>query len=743
MPGEPTAMAGNRLRRHGQGYTTRSDVRARDTNTVSQRPHRGPRGTKRRASALLPQKPDPARLTKTIGIDFGSSAWSAAITDGSGPPESIPLGQVNNSHDGTLVLAYKFPTYTRFGGDERFRITGHEDVLDFTDTSSGLKQSLDDDLCKPGSEGQKTRELCEKNNTTPSEVLEAQLAALLEFITAELRKRGISQTQRWRVNFAVPVMWTCDERGKAIQKQIAACAIKAGFPDDIAFDAEPFLTDAYIRHHEQPKTERLRSRIQAERLHIDVGAATTDFTCRAAVGNNGVVLTRDPDGCAGGMSYFWPRLSKLCKEMGIDILAARRYVYQLHDDSTDFRQGDKVIRVSVIKTMIDKCFEESIQMAQNILKGMPRVRRIDISGGATSSNRYIQSFWWRSVQCAGQASREGSNHALDVQFLGPEDAVVAVCMAAAVPFSDNPLPRFHAWCFGFRCQDPEGREFIQQVKPQKSPKLRSDWEQVLVDDKDPSSFEVDPYMVTGGKQLKKKSHDTFHPVWPMDHAVPMGAIEFDLAGHVLPGQKVGVRFTRQDAQIIILEVDCRNGEVKKRTLELCGDRERVYFIETLDQQQPDPTADQIERQLEQDGEKGDSQLIAREQTSRQPEQLQPTLLNAEVDQNGSPMGQAEQQHTIAPDTLTGPDAASIEHGQVRSTPERLPPPNVYDVPQTSRRTPGKRKRAASEATREKRLASQNTHKRALSSRTPQGRTASQSIPETNRFLAKILTHSYD
>lgn len=131
-----------------------------------------------------------------------------------------------------------------------------------------------------------------------------------------------------------------------------------------------------------------------------------------------MILTGDPDGCAGGMSYFWRSLSKLCVQEGIDFITARRHVFQLCDDSEDIRQGAKTIPVSNIKGMIDKCFAEPIRMAQKIVGDMSHLRSIHISGGAPSSNRYIQALWTRALhQDDDQTSKSRGNSALDVRFL--------------------------------------------------------------------------------------------------------------------------------------------------------------------------------------------------------------------------------------------------------------------------------------------------------------------------------------
>lgn len=251
------------------------------TNHPAPRQHRRSKKTKPRARTVAPS----SEAKTTLGIDFGSGHWSVAASFGGAKPESIPLGE-GFDNDGIRIPAKALPTYTIFGGAEHFKVLGHDEVFDFTNVSSGLKQSLDDNLCTPESEGQKFRDLCKAHNVRPREVLMAQLKVVLKFITAELGKRGVSQIDGCRVNFTVPVIWTQDDHGTAIQNQISSCAIEVGFPGDMAFDVEDFMVDTYFGSQEPSQTNprgeskqggniQAEDLHEAEDLHIDVGAATT------------------------------------------------------------------------------------------------------------------------------------------------------------------------------------------------------------------------------------------------------------------------------------------------------------------------------------------------------------------------------------------------------------------------------------------------------------------------------------
>ncbi|KAJ6781903.1 hypothetical protein PWT90_09851 [Aphanocladium album] len=702
------------------------------------RQHRRPKDTERRVRTAAPL----SEAKTTIGVDFGSSHWGVAASSRGADPQSIPLGEAF-SNDGSRTPAKALPTYTRFGGAEGFKVLGHDEVLDFTNVSSGLKQSLDDELCRDENEGQKFRDLCKAYNVTPQEVLKAQLKVVLKFITAELSERGISQLDGCKVNFAVPVIWTRDKRGGDIQNQIRSCAIEAGFPVDIDFDVESFMAERCFGGQEPFQTSPQGKSVQNEYLSIDPGSATVEFLCWAPIGDGGAVrLTREPDGCAGGMSYFWPWLFNMCGERGINYIAARRHVFHLRDDddSEDMNVGGKTIQVADIKERIAQCFADAIKMAQEILGSMPHLRTVHISGGAPCSNRFIEALW------TGALRESRGNRALDVRFLPADHATDAVALAAAIPYSDDPLPRFTAGCFGFLCTNSKVGGFIQQVKPPNSNTVSEEWESAHVDG---VTLVVEPCMIPNGKLLPQKSVDTFHAAWREGFEVTMDPVVFDLTGHVPPEpheREVKVRFTREkeDLKNFALEVDCGNGTVKKKTLELCGDRERIYFVVRSPHQEDSSAAldsqpsslsyeGQIESQLEETTQGRDAQPPAPEQANQAAGEQHPGRLSASVGPDQGPAESANQQQTTEPDDSAGPDGASVEQSPGRDTPPIPPSGDVYDVPTTPPQSRGsKRKRNAPHTFGS---ASSRRRRRISASDTDNVR---QKNPGRSEFLDKVL-----
>lgn len=335
----------------------------------------------------------------------------------------------------------------------------------------------------------------------------------------------------------------------------------------------------------------------------------------------------------------------------------------------------------------------------------------------------------------------------------------AVALAAAIPYSDDPLPRFTAGCFGFLCTDSKGEDFIQQVKPPGSTTVSSEWEKVQVDEVNPSKFVIEPCMIPYGKRLPLKSVDTFHTAWRTGPEVPMDRVEFDLAGHVLPGAEVKVRFMRkEDSKGFTLEVDCGNGEVKKKILELCGDRERIYFVgrshlegqvdssAALDSQRSSLSHEcQIESQLE--ATQGqDAQPPAPEQATQAAGEQQPGWLSASIDQDEAPVESADQQQTTESDVSAGRDEASAGQDPERNTPLIRLWGDVYDVPTTlPHESPGKQKRKAPQSLGTgSAVTTPRTRRRISLDRTPAsgadnvGGKNSGSMPGRSNFLDQVL-----
>ena len=97
-----------------------------------------------------------------VGIDFGTSFIRAAFTESGWPPEQIPMGATHDVSGG-LVTSYRLPTAIWFKGPEEFELLGHGNATDFDNVASGVKQSLDANLCRHGGQGERFVALCKKH----------------------------------------------------------------------------------------------------------------------------------------------------------------------------------------------------------------------------------------------------------------------------------------------------------------------------------------------------------------------------------------------------------------------------------------------------------------------------------------------------------------------------------------------------------------------------------------------------
>lgn len=217
-----------------------------------------------------------------IGLNFGSSALSAALTVGNGEPEIIPLGVVYGPR-GRIIKADKLPTLTMFPEPGKFETLGHKSVTDFNRTSSGAKQSLDSRLCQPGSEGAMFVDLCKRFEVRKEDVITKLFADVLVHIKSYLKDKydevTLSKTF-WTTTIAtagVPTFWTGGPIGTAIQTVLMRCIVEAGYPDApwrVRCDGEEELTCAYLRYIRKLNAQQ-HVRTNDQELFIDVGASTT------------------------------------------------------------------------------------------------------------------------------------------------------------------------------------------------------------------------------------------------------------------------------------------------------------------------------------------------------------------------------------------------------------------------------------------------------------------------------------
>lgn len=168
-----------------------------------------------------------------VGIDFGTSSTRAAFTESG----RIPMGATHDVSGGR-VTSYRLPTAISFKGPAEFELLGHGKAMDFDNVASGVKQSLDANLCRHGGQGERFVALCKKHKVDKAAVICALFKGALNNISRCLHSKG--RRTMARVNITVPVMWTVDEHGQDIQNEIERIAVRAGFPEDkIYFDTEP------------------------------------------------------------------------------------------------------------------------------------------------------------------------------------------------------------------------------------------------------------------------------------------------------------------------------------------------------------------------------------------------------------------------------------------------------------------------------------------------------------------------
>jgi hypothetical protein len=180
------------------------------------------------------------------------------------------------THDvsGSLATSYKLPTAVWFKGPGEFELLGHRKSPDFDNVASGVKQSLDSNLCRQHGQGERFMVLCKKHKVDKESVIHELLQTTLNKISAHLQaKDAKARCNMTRVNITVPVMWTIDKHGKEIQEEIEKLAVGAGFPaEKIDFDTEPgsamtFLAHKYgssRRRRVCSKTNQLTGELKAE-----------------------------------------------------------------------------------------------------------------------------------------------------------------------------------------------------------------------------------------------------------------------------------------------------------------------------------------------------------------------------------------------------------------------------------------------------------------------------------------------
>lgn len=176
-------------------------------------------------------------------IDLGSHSLRVAYTPKPGaPPEVLQLG-VKSDPDGAEVPSFACPTNVYFPPESvtkepEWKLLWYDSVKYPGRTSPGVKQSLDDRLSQPGTQGAHFRDLAAKDpNVSWDVVLE-----LFKFVKRHIDERQIKLD---RVNITVPAIQTRGSDGYEIQKTLRVYARSAGF-SNVDFDSEPGAIAAWL-----------------------------------------------------------------------------------------------------------------------------------------------------------------------------------------------------------------------------------------------------------------------------------------------------------------------------------------------------------------------------------------------------------------------------------------------------------------------------------------------------------------
>ncbi|KAJ6785548.1 hypothetical protein PWT90_10696 [Aphanocladium album] len=481
-----------------------------------------------------------------ISLDHGSSgirACQRSPTDDE--PHTIAFGYTHGA-DGQLVHADKFPTWVQFGRDSDsqrgvFSLLGNNPVEDYSITSCGVKQSLDDALCQVGSEGYFFRGLCRTHGIDADD--------------KHLRDSGLPD-HGWRLQMCVPVIWTLGDAAKPMQAKIRHLARRAGFPSNMAFDTEPAAIHAYaIKYPDRFQSLPSTARLGQQELHIDLGACTADFAPRVK-SDQYTLLSGDASSCAAGMADVWRRLYTLCSSKHPSYTyyeAARQHIYRLSDTSSDFIRDGQTITQNELRDLITQGFVPALNMFKDVIRRLPHLSDVIVSGMAPVSNAFIREW----LQDRMREELQATNLSASVRFIGSDHAGNAVSIGAALPFSENPVARFWQWPFGFLCRamctrkaclagryacDHE-RQYIQQVKARRSMNLSPHWESLETQER---ALIVEPHAVVHARTSRKKSSDTFNSSWAMTDAVPLAKIAVDLRPHLESDGLVWLRFCWED-----------------------------------------------------------------------------------------------------------------------------------------------------------------------------------------------------
>lgn len=437
----------------------------------SRRPQEDASSSQARRATLEPNAEESQEPPKriTVGLNFGSSAISASFSVAGNPaPRSVTFGVVPGGVGGLAMEAYKLPSNVEFLGPGRFRTLGHEMVTNMNTTSSGAKQSMDGNLCTPGSEGAFFLELCEKYGVSKWDVIKKLLADALPHIQRDVKKalgkdEGDTLEQNdWTVTSGVPMIWTSESAGEEIQRQFTRCMDEVGYPLENICEDESILTRTWVERGEEKSDRAVDPK--AEQGYADVGACTTvSATCICGRCHTDIsrqdlailllwfvnsLLAAEAVGCAGGMADFWRWLHGRCDHSIWMFKAAQIFVHHLKPDTTeDFTYESRTIKLDEIRRKLGEVFESSLVLIETTIKKHPHLVKFTVSGEAPPSNAFIKDMFETRIK---KALAETGIPKCPVIFIKPEDAsyvalhhlrMTLLTCAEALPYPKAPL--FH------------------------------------------------------------------------------------------------------------------------------------------------------------------------------------------------------------------------------------------------------------------------------------------------------------
>ncbi|KAF5120915.1 hypothetical protein E5D57_013251 [Metarhizium anisopliae] len=570
----------------------------------------------------------------SLAVDVGTSGTRASIT-WNNKTRNVPMGY-RTDHDGKSAPYYSFST-AMISAPHGLELAGLRPISQYGDEHYGLKELLDDRLCREEGPGKGFRDLCAKRGTTHWDALRLLLQDRWHYINNQIRTMvGNVDFEITEVVFTVPASQASDDLlegetyGRDIQAGMTQCAIEAGIPENIIapFRTEPEAIASYVASRDaKPVKSRRRKTPQHDEARIvgGHGAAYEEelqLTPTYLVLEGRAILLRKPEGRSVGIGRLWHLWERECqswvtdanpwKDISRDL---RYHVHEMPEGCSGFKRGDKTIRASDFQKDLNDCCDKALRLLETELWSVDeakidRLRTVRLHGAALS-NPHIKSYFLKSLDSICIRMREGGRKAeFEVDILDRKEDENAVARGASRPFSKNPLPGFRRAVVGVMATLPVrsdapivvGEAPLQKaVLEFKAPgklEVESGYEQMTVAT-EPDDFwiELQELMLLDKPLEGKVSDNTGRPYWSDEYAMPMGPQKFDLTGLRSKGDKVWVKLMRETSTLYDLEVNCgdenprdedaADGHAIRRRLKLYKDGEMEFFDVASDEDKAD------------------------------------------------------------------------------------------------------------------------------------------------------------